>query len=388
MNLQQTRVFTMYRILGVLGIVLALAASASAGPAITTGLMAYYGFDDAGNITADGSGHGYNGTIPSEVTGVTPAAGKIGGAVNFDNYRDGAYVSGAAPDYMDLPGASMNPSGLTNFSFAGYFKPSGQKWDSQWMIISGFSSQAQTLDNAPDTQFRYYAYTGDNSIQVRLRKENGDPNQNIINQKVNAAPLTEWAHWAFTYDKSGGENAFNMYCNGANVYSGPLAITSDMMGSWTAANQIRPLPGHESEHQTSLRLGAAANDQTLGYGGLMDEVYLFNQTLTANQINTLYNVGNWLQGDANMDLTVNVADLTNLLNNYNKTGMVWANGDFNGDTTVNVADLTLLLNNYNKTFVGGGGLSASSAVPEPSSLVLSATLSALLAAWVIRRRNG
>jgi hypothetical protein len=74
-----------------------------------------------------------------------------------------------------------------------------------------------------------------------------------------------------------------------------------------------------------------------------------------------------------------------LLNNYNKTSMVWTDGDFNGDATVNVADLTLLLNNYNKTF---GAVAASSVVPEPSSLVLLATLSALLGAWVIRRRNG
>jgi hypothetical protein len=96
-----------------------------------------------------------------------------------------------------------------------------------------------------------------------------------------------------------------------------------------------------------------------------------------------------LLGDANYDGTTNVADLTNLLNNYNKTGMTWANGDFDRDGVVNVADLTALLNNYNKTtdVVVSAGASLQLAVPEPSSIVLLTTLSALIGAWVIRRRS-
>jgi hypothetical protein len=86
----------------------------------------------------------------------------------------------------------------------------------------------------------------------------------------------------------------------------------------------------------------------------------------------------FLLGDANKDGTVNVADLTLLLNNYNKTGMVWADGDFDYDGTVNVADLTALLDNYNRT----SGAVASTAVPEPSSIaMLGITLMALLSWW-------
>jgi hypothetical protein len=86
----------------------------------------------------------------------------------------------------------------------------------------------------------------------------------------------------------------------------------------------------------------------------------------------------FLPGDANMDWTVNVADLTLLLNNYNETDMVWANGDFNDDGTVNVADLTALLNNYNKTY--GARVVAGTAVPEPSNIAMLAgvALTALL----------
>jgi formylglycine-generating enzyme len=86
-------------------------------------------------------------------------------------------------------------------------------------------------------------------------------------------------------------------------------------------------------------------------------------------------------GDANKDGTVNVADLTLLLNNYNKTGMVWANGDFNYDGTVNVADLTALLDNYNQT----SGTVAGTAVPEPSSITMLGIAGILLCWW--RKRS-
>jgi hypothetical protein len=107
---------------------------------------------------------------------------------------------------------------------------------------------------------------------------------------------------------------------------------------------------------------------------------VFDHTLTVNEMKALGSTAA-LPGDANIDNTVNVADLTNLLNNYNKSGMVWGDGDFTHDGTVNVADLTLLLNNYNKT--SGGVVAAGNAVPEPSTIAMlvGIALTALLYGW-------
>ena len=44
-------------------------------------------------------------------------------------------------------------------------------------------------------------------------------------------------------------------------------------------------------------------------------------------------------GDANLDGTVNLLDLTALANHWKQTGY-WAQGDFNYDGTVNLLDLT------------------------------------------------
>ena len=59
-----------------------------------------------------------------------------------------------------------------------------------------------------------------------------------------------------------------------------------------------------------------------------------------------------MPGDANLDGTVNITDLSKVLTNYDKTGMTWADGDFNGDGTVNISDLSNVLTNYDKTAGG------------------------------------
>ena len=84
-----------------------------------------------------------------------------------------------------------------------------------------------------------------------------------------------------------------------------------------------------------------------------------------------------LSGDADLNGTVNGADLNTVLSNYNKTGEYWYQGDFDRNGTVNGADLNTVLSNYNQVF------SSTAAVPEPSTLLLAfAGLVGLLAyAW-------
>jgi autotransporter-associated beta strand protein len=82
-------------------------------------------------------------------------------------------------------------------------------------------------------------------------------------------------------------------------------------------------------------------------------------------------------GDANLDKTVNFADLLALAKNYNMSGAYWAKGDFNYDGVVNFADLLTLARNYNQSVpsdpVPGASAAfetdmaaAFAAVPEPS----------------------
>jgi autotransporter-associated beta strand protein len=72
-----------------------------------------------------------------------------------------------------------------------------------------------------------------------------------------------------------------------------------------------------------------------------------------------------LIGDTNLDGTVNLTDLLNLLNNYGQAGRDWSQGDVNYDGSVNLTDLLDLLNNYGQT-AGSASLASSQVVPEPA----------------------
>jgi hypothetical protein len=89
-------------------------------------------------------------------------------------------------------------------------------------------------------------------------------------------------------------------------------------------------------------------------------------------------------GDANLDGTVNGADLNIVLSNYNTAftpGTAWGYGDFNGDGIVNGADLNTVLSNYNQS----NGVTA--AVPEPCTLTLFGIGAIGLLAYAWRRRR-
>jgi hypothetical protein len=80
-------------------------------------------------------------------------------------------------------------------------------------------------------------------------------------------------------------------------------------------------------------------------------------------------------GDANRDGKVDSSDATILAGNWQATNADWSMGDFNGDGVVDASDATILAGNWQ----AGTG----SAVPEPGTLSLIATL--LLTLAFIRR---
>ena len=77
-----------------------------------------------------------------------------------------------------------------------------------------------------------------------------------------------------------------------------------------------------------------------------------------------------LDGDANWDGKVDINDLTIVLAHYDQTGQTWAQGEFTGDGTVDINDLTIVLAHYGQT--AGASAGGISAVPEPSTLLLTA----------------
>jgi hypothetical protein len=89
-------------------------------------------------------------------------------------------------------------------------------------------------------------------------------------------------------------------------------------------------------------------------------------------------------GDANLDGKVDIADLSVLLTNFDKSGLSWGQGDFTSNGVVGIEDLSILLTNFDKTATASAGIRA---VPEPSMLLLAVVGLAGLLACARRNRS-
>jgi hypothetical protein len=134
-------------------------------------------------------------------------------------------------------------------------------------------------------------------------------------------------------------------------------------------------------NETAIRADIVAGNIFTSMGS---SVYGIGENVSGSGTVIRYTVN----GDANLDGTVNFSDLLTLAANYGLTTADWAQGDFNYDNTVNFSDLLTLAANYGSSLspsaAESNGISPSfaaqwnlavsevSSVPEPTSIGLLA----------------
>ena len=214
------------------------AASAPLGPA------AAWGFNEgSGTTTADASGNGNTATL---VNGPSRVAGKYGNGLSFDGANDNLTVANSSS--LDISGNSMTMSMWIN--------PGSVSGDS--VVLGKFWNAGMTSP--------YYQYG--------LELSNGRP-QYFVGTAVGMAgagmdtslALNQWSHLAIVFN--GSQALF--YVNGALVSSKPLPA------SLTARGRL-------------MRFGADA-DPWQFYRGILDNVRIYNRTLTASEVQADMNAG-------------------------------------------------------------------------------------------------
>ena len=212
----------------------------------TDGLVGYWSFTGNAN---DESGNGNNGTVYG-ATLTEDRFGMLNSAYSFDG----------VDDYINIPHSS-SISVSSYVSISAWVKMDAA--DSGIVIVKG--NYGQLWDYGLSTDWSYTSYPESGGPFV-INEYRG------LNDKFN-----EWHHFAVTVDEVNG-NVLKMYFDGAEM-TGLLSRINDQ--SNTSGNYIRPTSG-------TLKIGGVP-EAPRTFLGLVDDVRIYNRTLSASEIEIIYN---------------------------------------------------------------------------------------------------
>jgi hypothetical protein len=263
-------------------------------------LVAYYSFD--GN-TNDSSGNNFNGTAVGNPTYTT---GKINQAITFNgsNYVDMGNIGNVST-------AGMSVAFWVNFS----------------SLPTAFQSVLGKDSGGGTDTFQYVI--GDNGSGGTLSLNTSSASGQTAG--LCPVPLTgkanQWLHLAFVW--SADNSTCSAYLNGTLANSQSVAIDMDP--------NITP----------PLHVGYGY-DTSLGIHGSVDDLQIYNYTLSSSQVQSIYNQAPTpLPGDINLDHIVNSIDWS-IMNAHWFTN--YAPADLNSDGIVNSIDFSILNANWFKTW--------------------------------------
>ncbi|MHC4806888.1 MAG: LamG-like jellyroll fold domain-containing protein [Planctomycetota bacterium] len=211
-------------------------------------LVAHYKLDQN---ASDSSGNGHNGTVEGAPTWSSPGWDGTGSCMQFGGDSDRITV-----ESFDLTG-----SGIT---LSAWIKPSSFKNDARMISKSQGSG-------TPD---HYWAMilsgNGENNLEFRLRTDAGGTTRRT--SAGNGLGANEWTHVAVTWDAS--DPYMRLYKNGREIDSVSKAGTAVATGP-----DVKIGIGNQS-----VSAGPVLGDMTRPFDGLMDEVRIYNRTVSVAEM--------------------------------------------------------------------------------------------------------
>jgi hypothetical protein len=294
--------------------------------------LAYYSFDDAANLGADGSGHNYTATAVQNDGNTDPAT--VVGGVTYGYFGGSSIfpaISGNNRIGIKLPVASIPADQIptTGFSVSAWVNMT-----STTLPYEIFSATTSSNTGNPICNAEWNPGKGGWRLMLRNVDSGGTVNKIIELITPNCPPTAgQWTHVVFEYsfETATSTGKALIYVNGQEAGS-----TTTLLANYPLSNSW----------DYAATFGITSNDWGRQFEGQMDEAYVFNRALAPVEVKIL--AGQTVTpGDANGDGKVDVGDLGILAANYGLTsGATWPKGDFNKDGKVDVGDLGILAANY------------------------------------------
>jgi len=204
-------------------------------------LIGYWRFDEtSGTIAADSAGGDNDGTLIGDQLEWT--AGRAGGALSFPGLPDDACV--------EFPTTGMSATAGT-VAMWGYLADPQPETDGRYFF--GHTTQPQWTN-------RVQIYMQEGTTPSRLL-DIGLGDSHTRDTDIMELPLEEWLHVALTWDSGN----YVVYVNGEEVSS----------GTYTGMSTIHPVANIGND---------GSSGPYEGFAGLLDEVRLYDNALSADQI--------------------------------------------------------------------------------------------------------
>ena len=329
-------------------ILLALAVLGAQFPATSSraDLIGYWPFEDGAgsDVALDSSGNENHGLVVGDADFV--ADGRIGGAIDFGDWNNGAYI--------DLTPAALQEDGAAGFNalvdtqnvtISYWLNRGGEPATDQWTFW--FGPGRQLGSHAPWSNGQiYFDVAGCCAGNQRINGSMGGTDTD-----------GEWHHIVYRKDKPDGEDLSqtSVWLDGVKLLESGGFVISDITDISDAA------------------IGSNAGGGS-SQNGLMDEFAIWNEALEDDLIIALSQGASVLPtrdlpGDFNLDGVVDVADFAILRDNFGgRFSLEEAadKGDFTGDLRVNLKDFV----GFRDVFNAQGQGAVAAAVPEPAGWLL------------------
>jgi len=221
---------------------------------INSSLLAYYPFTGNAN---DASGNGFDGTV-NEATLTSDRFGNTNSAYSFDGVND--YITAGNNSALQITG---------NLTVAGWVKINAFPGSSFADIVQ----QTGTAGSELEVDNNLYSLALTTGGQVDAFHENGTGVNNTVNS-LGAVSTGEWLHLVEVRDTAA--KTYQFFVNG--VGATPQSYANNPTGGTNSSTYIGGNPN-------------------LPFNGIIDDIRIYNRALSAGEIDSLYHLNNWGNGE-------------------------------------------------------------------------------------------